>query len=68
MCGASAEIGIVAQTRGAARALAASPSGIGKPLARIEAPRRDCASQPAGPKRPQVYFPSVMIGIDRAAE
>ncbi len=67
ICGLGTEIGVVAQPRGAARALVANPSGVGQPPARLEPRDKDC-QRAAPPKRSQVYVPSVQMGIDRAYE
>lgn len=68
VCGSGvAEIGVVTAPRGASRALAARTAIAAQGAIRTQPRVAGCgASAPA--HRPQVYVPTVQMGIDRAHE
>ena len=68
VCGMGAtEIGIAAPQRGASRALSARTAIAAQSAIRVE-PRLDGCNRAIPGKRPQVYVPTVQMGIDRAHE
>ena len=68
VCGAGmTEIGVAAPLRGAPRALAARTAIAAQAATRTE-PRLDGCNRTILLKRPQVYVPTVQMGIDRAHE
>lgn len=62
-----AQVGMVAPARGVARALASHTVAAAQPGPGA-APQFDGCSRSVPAKRPEVYVPTVQMGIDRAHE
>lgn len=68
VCGAGvAQVGVAAPLRGAARALTARTAIAAQSAIRAQ-PRVDGCGNSAPARQPQVYVPTVQMGIDRAHE
>ena len=68
VCGVGVtQVGMVAPARGISRALASRTADAAQPGPGAQ-PRHDGCSPAVPTKRPEVYVPTVQMGIDRAHE